>query len=124
MNRTVKWTLLAVAGAIAMGGFILQDSRFGRLSPSKSEAEKPLPDGSVAVTVRENGEDCLVLERPIPCAEIGSQLRDVLKIPSDAPIVVSVEGTEDSTQRARRARQSLIGSGFSDVTSVVTAPTN
>jgi hypothetical protein len=69
------------------------------------------------VTVRENGEECIVRERPIPCAEIGRHLRDVLKMPGDAPIVVSVEGAQDSMQRARRARQALIESGFSDVTS-------
>jgi hypothetical protein len=115
MNRTVKWTVLGVAAAIAMAGFILQDARFRPSSPSGTGT--PISDGSIGVTVRENGEECLVRDRPVPCAEIGRHLRDVLKIPSDAPIVVSVEGTEDSTQRARRARQTLIESGFSDVTS-------
>lgn len=114
MNRTVKWTLLGVAGAMAMAGFILQDPRFA-ISPKE---EKPLPDGSVSVTVRENGTDCVIREVPVPCGEIGSHLRDVLKIPHDAPIVVSVEGTRDSTQRARQARVTLLESGFSDVTSV------
>jgi hypothetical protein len=114
MNRTVKWTVLGVAAAAAMAGFILQDPRF---APS-SEAERPPSDGTVAVTVRKNGEECLVRERPMPCAEIGRHLRDVLKIPPDAPIVVSVEGTQDSTQRARRARLALLESGFADVTSV------
>jgi hypothetical protein len=114
MNRTVRWTVLGVAAAIAMAGFILQDSRF-RSSP---EGGSPRADGSIDVTVRENGEDCLVRERPVPCAEIGRHLRDVLKIPTDAPIIVSVEGTRDSTPRARRARVTLIESGFSNVTSV------
>lgn len=114
MNRTVKWTVLAVAAAAAMVGFILQDPRFR----SSSEAEKPLPDGSVGVTVRENGEDCVVQDRPVPCREVGTHLRDVLKIPHDVPVVVSVEGAQNSTQRARQARMTLIESGFSDVTSV------
>ena len=116
MNRTVKWTVLGVAAALAMAGIILQDPRFR--SASSSEMHRPTSDGSVDVTVPESGEECLVRERPVPCAEIGRHLRDVLKLPPDVPIVVSVEGAKDSTQRARRARLALIECGFSDVTSI------
>jgi hypothetical protein len=115
MNRKVKWTLLGMAGAMAIAGFLVQDPR---LTLSSRKEESALPPGSVGVTVRENGTDCVVQERLVPCAEIGAHLRDVLKIPSDTPIVVSVEGPHDSTSRARQARLTLLESGFSDVTSV------